>query len=266
MPPGARQLALLRSRSARADALSAGRKFGVPALDGGEAEEGGVASNTIRIWDPFIRIGHWVIVGGFALAYLTEEDLLSFHVWAGYTVGAVVLFRILWGFIGPHLARFADFLYRPRTVLAYLTDLIRLRGRRYLGHSPAGGAMVVALLLGLAATVVTGLMAYGADRKAGPLAFLGAASAPSLPAASREKQVRIPASGEDGDGRGEGEATKPESAIRELHELFANLTLALVIAHVAGVGLASFVHHENLVRSMVTGRKRTDGMEADPGP
>lgn len=213
-----------------------------------------MADNSIKIWDPFVRIGHWVIVAGFAVAYLTEEDLLTLHVWAGYGVGAVVLFRILWGFIGPYRARFADFLYRPATVFAYLADLIRLRGKRYLGHSPAGGAMVLALLLGLAATVVTGLMAYGADKKAGPLGPLYAASAPpAAPAQSR------PGSPEDGKG------SKPESAIGEIHELFANLTLVLVIVHIAGVGLASVAHHENLARSMITGRKRAERAEPAEG-
>ena len=195
-----------------------------------------MAVNEIKIWDPLVRIGHWSLVAGFAVAYLTEDDFLTLHVWAGYLVGFVVLFRILWGFVGSEHARFRDFLYSPKVVLGYLRDLGRFRSRRYLGHSPAGGAMIIALLIGLTATVATGLMAYGADRKAGPLASLYAGASTPLVA---EK-----------DGK--------DSEIQEIHELLANLTLGLVLFHVGGVVLAGLVHKENLARAMVTGRKRAE--------
>ena len=69
---------------------------------------------------------------------------------AGYVVAGFVIFRVLWGLVGSRHALFSDFLYRPSTVMSFLTDLIAFRARRYLGHNPAGGAMVVALLLALA--------------------------------------------------------------------------------------------------------------------
>jgi len=62
--------------------------------------------NYIDVWDPFVRIGHWIIVVGFFVAYFTGEDFLSTHVWTGYVVGIVVFLRILWGFVGPRHARF----------------------------------------------------------------------------------------------------------------------------------------------------------------
>ena len=117
-------------------------------------------SKSIMVWDPLIRGGHWTIVTAFALAYFAEEDLLSVHVWAGYVVGVAVVIRTLWGFVGPNRARFSDFIYPPRAIRAYLNDLVRLRAVRYVGHSPAGGAMVVVLLLMLASTVVTGVMTF----------------------------------------------------------------------------------------------------------
>lgn len=178
----------------------------------------------LYVWDLFVRFFHWNVVLGFAIAYITEDDLLPVHVWAGYVVGLLVLARVVWGFIGPKHARFSDFVYGPTATLTYLRDLISFRARRYLGHSPAGGAMIVLLLLLLVATVVTGLMVYGGDQQAGPLA---------------------------------GMLTKKSGeALEGVHELLANITLAFVIAHITAVILASFVHHENLVRSMITGYKR----------
>jgi cytochrome b len=183
-----------------------------------------VASSQIHVWDPFVRVFHWTLVAGFTIAYLTEDDLLTVHVWAGYVVGALVVARVLWGFIGPEHARFSDFIYRPTTTSRYVRDLILLRGRRYLGHSPGGGYMVVALLVFIAATVVTGLIVYGGDQQAGPLAGMV-----------------TEATGE---------------AMEGVHEIVANIALALVFLHIAAVVFASFAHRENLVRSMVTGYKR----------
>jgi cytochrome b len=100
----------------------------------------------IKVWDPFIRFFHWALVIGFAIAYLTE-DVLTVHVWAGYLIGSLLLIRLIWGVVGPRHARFGDFIYSPRMVLAYLRDLPLSRARRYLGHSPAGGAMVIVIFL-----------------------------------------------------------------------------------------------------------------------
>lgn len=212
----------------------------------------------VRVWDPLVRIGHWTIVAAFAMAYLVEDDFLTLHVWAGYVVGGVVAVRIVWGFVGPRRARFADFVRGPRAVVGYLANLVTFTARRYVGHSPAGGAMVVVLLAMLAGTVVTGLMTYGAEEKAGPLAPLYAAEGPlavpvpAIPLAhADEERSRSDATGSRERGG--------ESAMREAHELFANLTLILVLLHVAGVALASIVHRENLVAAMITGCKRLDG-------
>jgi cytochrome b len=176
----------------------------------------------VYVWDLFVRLFHWTLVVGFTIAYFTEDPLIV-HVWAGYVVGALIVARVVWGLIGPRYARFSDFVYGPVATLRYVRDLILLRSPRYLGHSPGGGAMVVLLLAFLAATVLTGLLVYGGEQQAGPLAGM----------LSKDT----------------GEA------IEEVHEVVANITLALVLAHIAAVALASFVHLENLVGAMITGYK-----------
>jgi len=177
-------------------------------------------SAQVTVWDPFVRVFHWTLVVGFAVAYLTEDDLLTVHVWAGYVVGILVVARIIWGFIGSPHARFSDFVYAPSTAFNYVREL----GARYLGHSPGGGYMVILLLILVGATVVTGLIVYGGDKQAGPLAGMF-----------------TEATGE---------------AMEEWHEVISNITLGLIVIHISAVLLASFAHHENLVRAMVTGKKR----------
>jgi len=183
----------------------------------------------IKVWDPLVRVFHWSLVSAFALAYVSGDEWTGLHVVAGYTIAGLLLVRIAWGFIGTRYARFSNFVYRPATVKAYLKDVIAFRARRYVGHNPAGGAMVVALLLMLVATALTGMLSYGVEEEAGPFVSLVA--------------------GIEGDW------------LKGLHEFFANGTLALVALHIIGVMIASRQHGENLVAAMWNGYKRNNGGE-----
>lgn len=203
----------------------------------------------VRVWDPLVRVFHWGLALAFAVAYVTEDDLLQLHVWAGYIVGALVAFRIIWGVIGTKHARFWDFLFGPATTLGYLKDLGRFKAKRYIGHSPAGAAMTFALLISIAATVWSGLEVYAVEENAGPLA-----STTTVQMAGREApRARLIFVSDD-----EGEDGGKDDFWEEIHEVLANLTLALVFLHIAGVLFASFVHKENLARAMITGRKRRE--------
>jgi cytochrome b len=121
--------------------------------------------------------------------------------------------RLIWGVVGTPHARFSQFVKSPLVVANYLKDIVTGREVRHLGHNPAGGAMIVALLATLIGLCISGwLMTTDA--------FWGS------------------------------------EMMEDIHETLANLALTLVGLHVAGVLWASFRHHENLIRAMVTGRKR----------
>ena len=168
---------------------------------------------TVKVWDPFVRAFHWSLASLFLLAYVTGDEMETVHIAAGYTIAGLLALRILWGFVGPRYARFSNFVRSPRAVLTYARDVVLLRAPRYLGHNPAGGAMVVALIVMLIGTCITGYM-MTTD------VYWGARS------------------------------------VEEVHEVLANLTVGLIVLHVIGVLVASFEHRENLVKAMITGRKR----------
>lgn len=212
-----------------------------PAQDGRAGAQTAQAKR--RVWDPMVRIFHWGLVAAFTVAYLSAEELSTVHEMAGYVVAGLVAFRLVWGLIGGRYARFSQFIKGPAAVIAYLRDMIAGREPRYLGHNPAGAAMIVALLVTLSGTAFTGWLLEDETR----IAML-----PELP------QIVAPAyADEDHEGREHGEGG--DSAVKEAHEVLANLMLLLIAAHVGGVVLASFRHRENLARAMVTGDKRAPG-------
>ena len=148
---------------------------------------------------------------------------------SGVTAGATGM-----GVIGTRHARFSDFVYRPATIKAFLKDTLRLRAKRYIGHNPAGGAMVILLMLSLLITAGSGMLLFGAAEQSGPLAqwFAQSGSAWADP-------------------------------LEEVHEFFANFTMLLVVIHVAGVIIESLIHRENLVSAMISGFKPAQDASSD---
>ena len=113
----------------------------------------------ILVWDWPVRLGHWLMVGGFIVAWLTSESetFRLLHVISGATVLAVATFRLPWGFIGSRYARVVDFVRGPRAVKDYAAGLLKLEPAHHVGHNPAGGWAIV-LLLGLG--ILTGLSGW----------------------------------------------------------------------------------------------------------
>ncbi|QLQ30676.1 MAG: cytochrome b/b6 domain-containing protein [Candidatus Thiothrix singaporensis] len=214
-------------------------------------------SNQVKVWDPLVRIFHWSLVLAFAAAYLTGEewdDWEEVHEFAGYAAVGLILFRIVWGFVGSQYARFSDFLYGPKTVIEYLKSLLTTHPKHYLGHNPAGGWMVMLLLAGVLVTGVTGLKLLGLKEGEGPFAKLETPALVSVAHADRERD----ADEDEGQEQPAGMAANQDDVHfwKEIHETASNLTLALVIIHVLGVIVSSRLHRENLARAMVTGKKQ----------
>ena len=235
----------------------------MPANNSKAADREDTSSPQVLVWDVLVRIGHWLLVALFFVAYFTEDDLLTLHSWAGYGIGLYLLIRVLWGFVGPKHARFADFAYGPAKAARYLKDLMLFRAKRYLGHSPAGALMVFALLISLVATTATGIALLAVEENAGPLApWLGreASLEETMPGFTLfTATARASEDEEERNGANGGQRSKAISkALEEVHEFFSNVTLILIIMHIVGVVLASIVHRENLARAMINGRKRAE--------
>jgi len=217
---------------------------------------------TVQVWSPLIRIGHWTLVIAFFTAYFTEGDFMNLHAWAGYIVGLYLLTRILWGFVGGKYVRFSNFIYSPAKIIGYLKNLIARKRQHYIGHNPAGGAMVIALLVSLVGTTLTGMKLYAVEQNKGPFAI----TAQQVQRQIQSVSLIAEAKAEDDDEDDESKVLNIDHKVdkqaeefwEELHELFANLTLLLVFLHVGGVIVSSVIDKEKLVKAMLTGKKEID--------
>ena len=180
-----------------------------------------------RIWDPALRVFHWalavMVVSNWLLGKIGPSDM-TLHFWLGYGVIALLVFRLVWGFVGPAPARFAQFLRGPRAVLAYAREMVRPHPTYWPGHSPVGALAVVAMLAVLILQVTTGLFADPDDYiNVGPLA----------------SQVS---------------SATARAALR-WHHRGADLILVLVLLHWAAVLFYRLWKREDLVRPMISGWK-----------
>ena len=189
----------------------------------------------IKVWDVGVRIFHWSLVLFFTIAYISE-DIELIHVYAGYVVLGLILFRVLWGLIGTKYARFNNFIYGKKAALVYLKSLFTMKPKHYIGHNPIAGWMILALLITIFLISLSGLQLY-ADAGKGPLAGVNI-------------ELISKAYADD-------ERDKSESIWEEIHESLASLTLLLICVHVAGALLSSMIHSENLIKSMITGYKKS---------
>ncbi|MDH5394856.1 MAG: cytochrome b/b6 domain-containing protein [Gammaproteobacteria bacterium] len=206
----------------------------------------------IKVWDPFVRFFHWTVVASFFIAYFTEDEVMWLHELAGYTILFLVIARIAWGFIGTRYARFSNFIYKPATIKQYLNDMRHFKSKRYIGHNPAGGIMVIVLMLMLLLTSWSGIQLEELEESAKS----ANTTTPNMISHRYVFNIQvIKSAAAHSEHKEEGAGHK---FWEEVHELLANATLFLVFLHVAGVIFSGIVHGENLVRAMITGRKREE--------
>jgi cytochrome b len=202
--------------------------------------------NTVQVWDILVRIFHWLLVTSVIIAYITPDDKNFWHICSGYIVLALIIFRVVWGLIGSKYARFSDFVYPPRDVVQYLKESINNNPTRYIGHNPAGGAMIIALLASLFIITISGLNLYAIEEGREPLVRI-----------NNEFSV-VSSAYADWDKERECEKYDDEEDEfwEEIHEVSASFTLVLILLHTAGVIVSSKLHNENLVKSLITGTKK----------
>lgn len=180
------------------------------------------------VWDRFVRLFHWSLVFGITGAYISAcYHYMNIHLWIGYGLSVLVAARILWGFIGSQYARFSSFNFDPVTIVRYLISIIQNRPQHFLGHNPAGAAMVFLLLGIVIILLVSGFITLGVIDFDGPFLVLSTVLSDST-----------------------------SYQIQAIHEWVGNYFWVVVAAHIFGVFVASTQHHENLILAMLTGIKK----------
>jgi cytochrome b len=184
------------------------------------------------IWPLFNRVSHVLMILFFTACYILGDfdELLSYHAAFGLALGVVILFRILWGFIGPKHSKFKDFNFSLHELKAYLLGVFS-KGKKYTGHNPASSYAITAMLLLALLSILTGLLTYGIEENRGILSFLHMGFYSDM------------------------------EVFEELHELFSNLFLGVILIHIAGSLLDKFIKKNDAIDSMVTGYKTTGQKE-----
>jgi cytochrome b len=221
-----------------------------------------------RTWGPLVRVGHWGAALLFLVAYLTAGRPLDLHARVGYLVLAYVIARVAWAVLGPASARLWSEARSPAALVGDFTAMTAGKPIRHDGLGPVGGALVVLLLATLAATAVTGVADLAVRDGQGPLyPVLGGFYVP--PEQEQPHRQDIPAAAAGGAGTtivqrtervgGRGLDGHPDvrsgATLNAIHGMLADASLWLIVLHVAWVVSASVLRAENLILSMVTGRK-----------
>lgn len=187
-------------------------------------------AQSTTIWDLPLRLFHWAMVAVVFVAAITgyffEEWWLDIHVFAGYALTSLLVFRLIWGLVGSYYSRFSTFPLSKSGVQSHLKGLIRGKSPTYPGHNPVGAWMIVILLVSLSGLVLTGLIVWGGQENNGPLATVVGYQA--------------------------GEWSE------EIHEALAGILMAAIAVHLLGVIAETVLFKHPVINAMITGKK--DGL------
>lgn len=189
------------------------------------------SDRTVPVWDLGVRFFHWALVACVVTSFVTIKiggNAMTYHVWSGYAILTLLLFRILWGFAGGTHARFASFVRGPGAVIAYLKGMFaRHEHPAPPGHNPVGALSVLAMLAVLLFQATSGLFTNDDIAFEGPLyKWVG-------------KEL--------------------SDKLTHWHHFNEKVIILLVLLHLAAIAFYFFRHKDNLVRPMVTGVKRVFG-------
>ena len=189
----------------------------------------------IRVWDLPVRLFHWLLALMFFISWITAEmggNAMGYHMWSGYVILGLLLFRVLWGLWGSETARFSHFMHGPASVLSHARTLLKPEYKTAAGHTPLGGWSVIALLTILATQAISGLFANDDIANEGPLYHL----------------VR--------------KATS--NVLSMVHQYSFNVLLGLVALHLAAIVFYRVKHSDNLIKPMLTGYKTVGENSNEP--
>ena len=195
-----------------------------------------------RRWDPLIKITHWGVAAVVVVNALIIGEGSIAHIYAGYTLAALLGLRLLWGVIGPYSARFSSFKPSPAKALAHIGDIRAGRHEIHKSHNPLGALMAYALWACLAVIIASGIGMAGAP--------------PAIPASASAVQLMSDEYGEDvRESAGGGEESQTNELFEEVHEIAVNLLYLLIALHIAGIAFETARSGKRTITAMLPGGK-----------
>ena len=181
----------------------------------------------VKVWDILVRITHWTVAAGIIANLLFTEDGSDLHVYVGYTVVGLVVLRLLWGLIGTRYARFTNFFPTPIRLKRHMSDLsVRRVDEQHLGHNPLAAIMMLSLWAVIIGLGITGYLM-------------------------------------ETDFFSHIQLLGNKDVLEEIHELLANSLYLLVPLHIFAAIAMSYWQRQNLIKSMITGKKTVTDKPSD---
>ncbi|GAA0853215.1 cytochrome b/b6 domain-containing protein [Aliiglaciecola litoralis] len=183
--------------------------------------------NKILVWDLPVRLFHWLLVGAIVAQWVTAElldDAMDWHFYIGYFTLGLILFRLIWGFVGPRYSRFSQFLVSPKAYWQYLKSLRNPQKHHYVGHNPLGGLLVPLVIIVIGIQTVSGLFATDDVLHSGPYISMVSAEVQAL--------------------------------LNEIHHTTFDIITVIIVVHLVAILWHKFIAKHHIIKAMFTGKKQ----------